>query len=175
VLGNAGIDPDRLRSPEARRAVAVFAWKLDRGRVPSEDERQAAYLALIGGDSALERRGKVMLQRLVALCDTQGLPVPDDLWWRLASLARRTGDPGEAIAVSAIVHDEHGLEDEVCRKLLAMTRCAALIDFWDINAQPDLLRAAKRAFAVAWAIGPRDEEVQNLRWRLRHSTDRAGI
>ena len=91
--------------------------------------------------------------------------------WRVWLAAH--GDPGEAIAVSAIVHDEHGLEDEVCRKLLAMTRCAALIDLWDINAQPDLLRAAKRAFAVAWAIGPRDEEVQDLRWRLRHSTDRA--
>jgi hypothetical protein len=175
VLGNAGIDPDRLRSPDARRAVAVFAWKLDRGRLPSADERQAAYMAFISHDAALERRGKVMLGRLVALCGVQNLRIPDDLWWRLASLARHTGDLREAIAVSDILHRPDRPRDEICRKLLAMTRCAALIDLWDVNAQPELLRQAEQAFKVARAIGSRDEEVDNLHWRLRRALERAGI
>ena len=175
VLSASGIDADRLRSPEARRAVAVFAWRLERGRIPSPDERHAAYMAFIGGDIALARKGKLLLHRLMAICGEQNRPVPDDIYWRLASLARNAGDLQDAIAVSDILHQPDRPIDEACRKLLATTRCAALIDLWDVNAQPVLLRKAERAFKVAWAISAQDEEVDNLRWRLNRALERAGM
>jgi hypothetical protein len=175
VLSRAGIDADRLRSREARRAVAVLAWKLERGRVASGEERQAAYMALIAGDDALARRGKLMFRRLVELCQQQRLPVPDDCYWRLACLARTSGDLWEAIAISDILHDRDRPMDDLCRKLLATTRCAALIDLWEVTAQASLVRDAEKAFHVALAIAPREAEIDALRSRLKRAIERAGI
>lgn len=175
VLRRAGIDPDRLRSPAARRAVAVLAWKLERGRVPSDEERRSAYLGLTAGDDALARRGKLLFRRLVDLCREKHWPIPEDCHWRLACLARTTGDLQEAIAVSDILHERERPQDEVSCKLLATTRCAALIDLWDVTAQGRLLREAKKAFKVAWAIAADDEEVGALRWRLKRALEQAGI
>ncbi len=177
TLGKAGIDADRLRSPDARRAVAVFAWKLERARVPSADERTAAYLAFIAGDTALAHKGKLMLSRLVAICGELNLPVPEDCHWRLACLARNTGNLREAVAVSDILYDRQQLQDADCRKLLATTRCAALLDLAeaDPGGERDHLREAQKAFNVAWAIAPRDAEVDALRWRLNHGLRRAGL
>jgi hypothetical protein len=175
VLSRAGIDADRLRSAEARRSVAVLAWKLERGRVPSGEERRAAYLALIAGDDALARKGKLLFRGLVEMCHRRNLPVPEDCHWRLACLARTTGDLREAVAVSDILHQADRPKDEVRRKLLATTRCAALIDLWEVNAQAGLIREADKAFKVAWAIAPNDEEVEALRWRLNRALELAGI
>ena len=175
VLRRAGIDADGLRSAAARRAVAVLAWKLERGRVPSGEERQAAYMALIAGDDALARRGKLMFHRLAEMCHQQNLPVPEDCHWRLARLARTIGDLREAVAVSDILNDRDRVKGDLCRKLLATTRCAALIDLWEVNAQPDLVSEAENAFKAAWAIGPREEELDALRGRLNRALDRAGI
>jgi hypothetical protein len=175
VLSRAGIDADRLRSAEARRAVAVLAWKLEHERVPSGEERRAAYLALIAGDDALARKGKLLFRGLVEMCHRRNLPVPEDCHWRLACLARTTGDLREAVAVSDILHQADRPKDEVRRKLLATTRCAALIDLWEVNAQAGLIREADKAFKVAWAIAPNDEEVEALRWRLNRALELAGI
>lgn len=175
VLSRAGIDADRLRSGAARRAVAVLAWKLERGRVPSSEERRAAYLALIAGDDALARKGKLLFRRLMEMCHRQNLPVPEDCHWRLACLARTTGDLQEAVAVSDILHQADRPKDEVCRKLLATTRCAALIDLWEVNAQAGLIREADKAFKVARAIASKDEEVEALRWRLNRALELAGL
>nr|WP_294553516.1 hypothetical protein [uncultured Rhodopila sp.] len=175
VLSRAGIDADRLRSAAARRAVAVVAWKLERERVPSGEERQAAYLALIAGDDALASRGKLIFRRLVEICQQQHVPVPEDCHWRLACLARTSGDLLEAVAASDILHRHDRPKDDVCRKLLAARRCAALIDLWEVNAQAALLREAEKAFKVAWAVAPREEEVDALRGRLNRAIERAGI
>nr|WP_294525544.1 hypothetical protein [uncultured Rhodopila sp.] len=175
VLAKAGIDADGLRSAEARRAVAVLAWKLDRGQVPPDEERQAAYVALIAGDDATARRGKLMFRRLLDMCVRRNLPVPEDSHWRLACLARHTGNPQEAVAASDILHQKDRPKDQVCRKLLATTRCAALLDLWDATQEAALVREAERAFKVARAIAPRDEEVDTLRRRLNRVLELAGL
>jgi hypothetical protein len=174
VLSRAGIDADRLRSATARRAVAVLAWKLERERLPSDEERRVAYLALTAGDGALARKGKLLFRRLADLCRVQQRPVPEDCHWRLACLARMTGDFQEAIAVSDVLHKPEGRKDDLCRKLLATTRSAALIDLWEVTARTSLLREAEKAFKVAWSIAP-EEEVGALRWRLNRALQRAGI
>jgi hypothetical protein len=175
VLSRAAIDPDRLRSHAARRAVAVLAWKLERERVPSEEERRTAYMALIAGDDALARRGKLLFRRLADMCRGQHRPVPEDCHWRLVCLARMTGDLQEAVAVSGILHEPEAPKDVLCHKLLASTRCAALIDLWEVTAQARLLREAEKALNIARAIAADDEEVRALRWRLARAREQAGI
>jgi hypothetical protein len=166
-LGRFAIDPDRLGSVQARRAVLAVLRETQTGGMPGRADRHAFYAALTrSGDRRAVQVAADVLARLSARFTELGRAVPDDLYWRRAALLRSLGKLKEAVAISDVL-DQEVLRDPDDRRILAATRCGALLDLFEATREAPWLASAERAFRIAKEIAPGDEAVERLDNRLR--------
>ena len=172
-LARIGVNAAVLRSANDGHAVVTLLHALEARQVPSGPMLRDAYSALSYGDSALARAGARLMREVIDLYRARKALVPEDCHWRLAKLLRNAGALREALDASASL-ETSAIKDAGARKILATTRCAALLDLWDATGESDLLDQAQRAFGVAWAVGQRDDELEHLRLRLNRILRRSG-
>ena len=166
------IDATKITN-DARHAVLQFTGDLDQGHVPGPKARDAVYEALKPPMNAAHvQAGVDLFRRVFDTCKRLNFDIPEDCYWRLATLLRLAGNLREAIAVSEILNQPI-VKDPGNRKVLATTRGGALLQLWEATGEDTLLDQAQAAFNVAWALSRTDNKTDEKIEQLRHKLNRA--